>query len=45
MPSCFIVYNTFFTPYCAILQYSTVDTFPDGEYSTDFALILPRKVL
>ena len=38
MPSCFIVYNMFFTPHCAILQYSTPDAFPVlyGKYSSDF---------
>ena len=39
--SCYIIYNVF-TPYCAILQYSTPDTFPVlyGEHSTVFLLIL-----
>ena len=44
-PSCFIVYNTFFTPYHAILQYSIPDVFPVlyGEYSTDFCFDPPTQ--
>ena len=32
---------------CYILQYSTPDAFPVlyGKYSTDFALILPHKII
>ena len=45
MPSCFIVYNTFFTPYYAILQYSTPDAFPVlyDEYSTEICFDLPTQ--
>ena len=45
MPSCFIVYNTFFTPYHTILQYSTPDEFPVlyGEYSTEICIDLPMQ--
>ena len=37
---CFIVYNTFFTPYHAILQYITPDAFPllYGDYMHWFSL-------
>ena len=45
MPSCFIVYNTFFTLYHTILQYSTPDAFLVlyGEYSTEICFDLPTQ--
>ena len=43
--SYFIVYNTFFTPYHAILQYSIPDAFAIlyGVYSTDFCFDPPMQ--
>ena len=40
-----IVYNMFFTPYHAILQYNTPDAFPVlyGECSTDFCFDPPTQ--